>query len=443
MQKIITEKSSHLKFISSMDWAIIIVFALIGLGMNFLPFNMGIFLVLQVVLPGTIFIMYKHRPVMMFAVYLFFSILPTGAYGGFTATLQPAVSWQYYYLSATAVVLFLFIFLFWSVFASRKTFKLNKPLVCFVIFMILSLGWTVSMARYNLSTFWKMCALYLILPLFINNENDLKLVFAAYVIYLNAFCISILPILFARTEIYRGIVLLDPNYASLGITIGIAIVLSGLSKFQKILSNKFKLLLYLTIVISLLTMSFFVSITAFIILFLLLTLFFLYNFKNLKVLLLNTIVFSVIYIVFNHYRLFHAIEGRFRTEALMEGSGRSVIQTSLLRSFAEFDIFGILLGKGFLTAAYYSIGGAGAHNSYISILIGFGLIGLLIYFIYLLNIGLRIKNGQYNAFCMLFVALFVWGFSLQPFYINYGILGFCLLTAIANLSFPYSTQTEL
>jgi hypothetical protein len=440
MSSTVSGKNEQHLFLTANEWVFIILMAIVGLGMNHFPFNMGIFLVLQILLPGTIFIFYMNRPVMMVIAFLFLAVLPAAAYGGFTEELRFAGLSQFYYLSATSVILFLFVFWLHAVLFLKKTFKFNRPLLIFIIFMVLSIAWTVSMKHYSASAFWLMCALYLMLPIFISNEKDFRLVVGAYIIYLNAFCLSILPLLFAGTDLDRGTVLLNPNYASFGIVIGIAIILSVLTQYKRILSKNFKLFLYSTLTISILTMSFFVSVSSFIMFFIVSILFLLYNSRSMKVFLLNTASFATMFVIFNYYGFFEAIESRFRTEDIMIVSGRDVIQKALLESFAEFDLFSQLFGKGFLTTGYFGIGGAGAHNSYISILISFGLIGLLIYLLYLLNIFIRVKNSQYSPFLMLFTVLLIWGVSIEPYIMITGIFAFCLLTAAANFGLNYNLK---
>jgi len=421
------EQSQDEKFVLKKDWVLIILLAFIGFSTNHLvSYSRSLNIAWNFLLMSGLFIFFKKRPVIMVVAYILCGILPSRVYGGFvTDDIINTIS-----LQAEALIFFAVLFAGYGKLLLKQSYKLNLPLLFFVILMMLSTGWTVSHLYYSRS-FFGLCAAYLFLPLFISSERDVKVVIASYLIYLNIFCVNALLTFASNPFLRRGIVHLDPNYASLIVLIGISLVLVTLVQYGKVITKKIAIYLYATLFVSLLTLTFFASMTAFIVLGVLMNIFLLYNFKKLKFLYANTVVFISTFFALNHYGFLDTVITRYRTENLMEMSGRTENLRILLNSFANFDFFSKLVGSGYGTIL--TPRGSSAHNMYLSILLYFGIIGLAIYCVYLFNVFTKIKKYRYKPFLMLLSVLLIWGFSIEPHITPEGVIGFSLLTAIAAL----------
>lgn len=93
---------------------------------------------------------------------------------------------------------------------------------------------------------------------------------------------------------------------------------------------------------------------------------------------------------------------RFSIESILEsdGSGRYEIWEDALRTFENSDVFHVICGYGMgasrTVAAYFSFTRVNVmHNVFLEVLIGLGLIGLIIYCIYLFNIYVLSKSSYF------------------------------------------------
>jgi O-antigen ligase len=92
-----------------------------------------------------------------------------------------------------------------------------------------------------------------------------------------------------------------------------------------------------------------------------------------------------------------------------------------------------MFGTGYLSANYYGIG-MQAHNSYISILFSFGLLGFLVYSAFLFNIYKSLSKSYNKNYLILFFFLIFYGFALEPYHITEGMLLFCFLQGVNRVN---------
>lgn len=420
------EKTEMIKgpFITGKEWMFIIILAFIGYFWNHIPYRHMMSVVLQVTILGTIFVLYRRRPAALIVAYILLNILPTRMYGGFSQTVD-----YYYSLNPQICMASSLLFLAFGLLALKKEYRIRLSILLFVLIMVASLFWTISFARYDLD-FWWMCVAYLLFPLFITNEPDLRLVLTAYIVAVDVFCIEVLPIL-AVSSLERGMINLDPNYAAFFVIISIAIIFTLLTMYKSVLTRKYIVFLSASGLLAAVTMSYFESRTSFVMLIVLIMLYLWYNLKRFKTFLLSIIAIASVGIILFQMGIFDGVLMRFEEPGVISGGGRYVIQQQLLNAISQFDAFRLIFGNGYLTSSFFGTG-LQAHNSYISILISFGLIGLFIYGFYLFEMLISLGKGIYRPFLIIFLLLFLYGFSLEPYLMAEGILLFCILSAINN-----------
>lgn len=414
-------------FISRSKWLVILVLALIGTYWNHLSYNNALSFLMQTVLLGMIFVVYSKQPVMLIVAYILLNILPTRMYGGFTESAH-----LYYALNPKISIASALLFFALGMFISRHKFRIRYSILLFVCIMIASMFWTRSFSFYNMD-FWWMCIAYLVLPMFIQDDGDVRVVLAAYITAVDMFCLNVLPILASKDKLYRGIVNLDPNYAALFVIISVALIMIIFTVYRSLLSKKITLFLLASAIISIITLAYFASRTSFVMLLFLVLAYLYFNLKQIKTTLISLIAVVTTFMVLNQYGLFNSIIMRFAEPNARTAGGRFDIQQALLESIFRLDPFHFLFGNGYLTTGYFGIG-AQAHNSYISILVSFGLIGLIVYGIYLIEIYFILNKTRYRPFLILFGLLFLYGFSLEPYLIIEGILFFSVLNGMSNIN---------
>ena len=123
--------------------------------------------------------------------------------------------------------------------------------------------------------------------------------------------------------------------------------------------------------------------------------------RKTKYVIFVSLFFVICILVFDYLLVFlpPEVAERFSVEFLKEEgtSSRSEIWTALLSRFFEDDFFSVLFGHGIGTSAFYNIfDNHVAHNAFIDILIGTGIVGVLTYIsIFALTIKKAWKSKNY------------------------------------------------
>lgn len=422
----IDANSGRSQFMPSHDWMAIIALALLGATINSLSYSNSRSILLQTALLGGIFVIYRSRPVMMIVAYIFLNILPSRMFGGYMES-----SPLFYTLNSRICIVFALIFFAYGLIILKRSYKIELVTVIFVLFIFLSYAWAVLPTWYD-NDLWWMCTAYVLWPLFIQEDNDLRIVLTSYILATGVFCVNVLPMLMEKTELYRGSVNLDPNYAAFFILVGVTAIAVCFAVYGQHINFILRVLLLATGILGIITMSYFASRTSFIILGILGALYLLYNFRRAKTVVQTLLGITLMGFVLEQYGYFEPVLTRFQTVTTSSAGGRLEIQSALLETLVKSDILTILFGNGYLTAGYFGLG-MQAHNTYVSIIFGFGLVGFLLYCAYLIRIYLPLKGNLYQPFLIMFWFLCVYGLALEPYHIPEGFLMFCLLSGIANL----------
>jgi len=422
-------------FLETNDWLALIMLALTGLGLNQISYNNMLSVLIQVFLLGLVFLLYRKRPAMIMVAYIFLTILPLRLYAGFSESGQGV-----YTLNPKICIAFAVFFMIYELVMVKRKYRIDLFILLFVAVMICSLAWTISMNSYTYH-FWWMCIAYVFFPLLIREDHDIRIVVVSYIVAVDVFCLRILPILLTETGLYRGSINLNPNYAAFFVIISMALIFTMLTHYRTVISQKMKLLFFASAVLDVITMSSFASRTSFVMLAILIFIYLLFNHKQIKTVLLTVIGVLTLSIILNHYGVFDPVLLRFADDSASTGGGRIPIQMELLKSVYSGDVGRLIFGNGYLTAANFGLSRQ-AHNSYISILLGFGLVGLLIYLAYLFRLFILLRNSEYSSFLIMFYFLILYSFSLEPYHIVEGITIFCLLSGINTISMPMELLQE-
>lgn len=415
-------------FLPASDWLAVILLALSGALINYIPYSSRLSILLQAFLLGMVFLLYRSRPVMLIVAYILLRIMPSSIYGGFGGTAQ-----GYYALNSKISIAFALLFIFYGLVILKRSYRIELSALILVLFIISSLTWTVSGQWYDMDLWW-MCLAYLVFPMFIKEDNDLRLTLIAYVVAVDVFCVLVLPVLLVNTDLYRGTIRLDPNYAAFFVLISIAIILTMLTQYSAVISGKLKILLSGSAVLAVITMAIFASRTSFIILGFLVIAYLLFNFKDIKTVAFSSLGIVALFYVLNYYGFFDNILLRFGLLNTGTGGERLIIQQQLLKSLFGSDLLRVLFGNGYLTASYFGLK-MQAHNTYVSVLHGFGMLGFLTYLAYLLNIFFGLNRGYYRSFLIMFFFLCLYGLALEPYHMWEGITFFAVLSGIPGVDY--------
>lgn len=395
------------------------------MNMNAISYNHLFSIFIQVVLLSTVFVLFRSRPAMFLVAYILLSILPMKMYGGFLVDSETS----FYALNSLISLLFLCIFVGYDFFVNKRNFKSVFIPIFLIFYAILSYLISISQLSYTMN-FWWIITSYLLMPLLLKTENDLKLILSAYIISIFVFILKVLPLI-SSSEVYRGIVNLNPNYASFYLLTGVAVSLSIITKYKN-LSFLFRAFIAIVLIMSIITMSFFASRTGFLMLLILLALYLFFNKKNFKIIIISVIIIGTVVMILNYFEFFENFILRFQEDDVITAGGRFTIQLELLKYYGESDMYRQLLGYGFLTSSNFGLG-MQAHNTYVSILIGFGLVGLTVYLYYLFRLSINLVKSKNQYLLIIFLFLIFYGFALEPYHITEGVMLFCVLSGSTRI----------
>lgn len=423
------DRNSNIREIRKVrDYIWLIAMAALGGLISFIPFNHTVALAFQVVAAAVVLIGNYRRPVMMIVANIFLANLPIQLIGGFSKETQ-----QYYYLSRTILCMMVVSFLFLDLVVARgvNRGKLNIWLTIFSFYAILTYSWALIRPYYD-PGFLLMCLSYIFFPFFLRDEWDVKLVLIAQIVYAQIFSVLALPVIWGG-EYFRGIINLDPNYASFTLVLSLVSSLVLYTRNGRSLSFFFKAILVLFSALNLVLLGVFASRTAFLALALVASVFIFLNFKSLKVLITSNIMIVSLMIILNKRGFFDTIFARMSEKDVLGGGGRVSIWTNLIYSIKSFGMSRLIFGNGYLTTGLFGKG-VQAHNAYLSILIGFGIVGLILFLGYQVHSFLAIIGKRMTPYLLFVACLAVYCVALEPYIIPDGIIFFSIIGAIPKLA---------
>lgn len=317
------------------------------------------------------------------------------------------------------IILSIYIF---HLFYGLQKSKTNYILVFLLIFTLFSnlLNNVAGKSEYN---FVRFIIITIISTKLIRNSNDIRLMEWGFVII--SLCLSIYGLIFYKDFMVNAIDLQDqeriywndPNY--LGSIIAIGMVIS----FYYLLTISYNNFIYkifclATIVLGFINLGMFASRGAFLALSLAI-LFILYkrtySFRNV---ILAIIILGIIAYSFMALPVFRTLINRFGDETILNGSGRITIWKESFEFFLNSKLLTIIIGGGgtfsykISGTAIGSLSISSPHNNYLEILYDYGIVGLTLFIILIINL-IKINNKNVLGFSLTLL-LIVSSLTLSP-----------------------------
>jgi len=421
------------------DSIILLLFTIISsLGM-LIPYNSILKLLYQmIVFCCLIFFVFK-KPNIVLPVIFLTTIAPVRSYAGvFSKELFFIVFDNEDFI---AIMLLVIVLLKLIIDKSIRT-KYLSLLYIFVILLCLSYFYTDNYTRsiYYTSSFWSIVLTYSIVPLFIKNENDFNMLLKGF---LFAFIQNAVLVLIKFTSTGMAIdfdALLNRNYYSLYIVI---ITIASLVYLLK--NPQESLFLKLITVISLIPNCLFLlllsSRSSFIILIVSLFLLFILMKKSIKVILPMTVVFIFLLYFINNFNVTEVLFNRFEQEDVSSANGRADILVAMLDNFSVRPLLQKLFGTGYFSIFVDTYGGLfGTHNSFLSCLMHYGILGLMCFASIFLIILIKIfRNKKFKFYIVVVLTMFIYCFIAEPHIKTEFIFLFVGLLSMRN-NFNYNVR---
>lgn len=135
------------------------------------------------------------------------------------------------------------------------------------------------------------------------------------------------------------------------------------------------------------------------------------------------------YVLINNEFMYNLVGNKIFTDLSEETS--AVLRSALKIQAWEYFKSSPLLGHGFYSFDKVSFNGLYAHNNYLEILTGLGIIGLLLYYGFLLSTLLSLWKRKKDEMCFLFFSMLLMSFVIEYWQVNYVQKGVYFIYAMA------------
>ena len=338
---------------------------------------------------------------------------------------------NYYGLNGTILTLILIALLLFKL--KENDFKLkiyrgSESLILFSILMLISSVWAIN--TYEYTDYYKsICIIYLLVPFLIESEDDIKFSKFMYIISGLFLGITIVPHILLKGTIYESSVVVDRNYQSCFVILCLLQNIIYLTDYKKEIRLMNKLIYISVILMDLYLIITSASRSAIISLVIAVLVFLLINHKDLKKIFVFFIVLSIILFYAYDLHLLDFILERFELDNVVDGNGRTLIWDLYLKGFSKGNLLNLIFGHGLVGQTFY---GKPAHNIFISILYSYGLLGIILFTKFILNIIFNlVSSKRFNEF-ILMIPIFFMCCTVEPYYRVEFALYLPLILGISN-----------
>ena len=370
---------------------------ILGLISPIFPYNNALSIIFQFVIVLVIMVFYNEKTYLFIPVMLVLKITQSKING--TIHIE---SPQHYAINNIMIILLLIGLYIYKVVKEKKIVLPHGNVFIFILVahMAMTFFWAENKVPYD-DSFLMILLLYLIVPTFIKNHQELKHVMTSYLISSIIYSIHVIYYLNINDITSNISASINRNYACLYIISSLIISVVFFQLYQKEISIILKIAFCMNIIACLYIMIMFASRSAFIILIVFFILFFILS-KSVKIKMLYLIILVIALLLVLQFGVGEYLLERFTRDDIYTANGRTVIQGELLDKYFNSDIFHMILGYGFNNIK--TDNGFTAHNSYVSIILSFGLIGILTFVFYILNLIINLFNKRYSLFTIVIIS---------------------------------------
>ena len=292
-------------------------------------------------------------------------------------------------------------------------------MMLFGVQMLLSQFYAISLNEYG-EFFSGICLMYIIIPYFIESDEDVIMSRIAFALAGVFMAIGILPYIVNygdlssyTTFINGNSLLVDRNYQSLFIMLCVLQIIVLLIETGKRLALILKVGLISTIIANLAIVVAGGSRSAIITMMSGIIIYLIINRKNISKFIFFLLIVSLLGIIAYQMGLFDVVIERFNANDVSSGNGRFDIWKLFIDSYFNGNIISWLFGRG-LVGVFYT--NSPAHNVYISILFCFGIVGGILYLGNIVaTICNCIKTHHANELIIL-IPILIMCCTLEPYY---------------------------
>lgn len=419
------------KFLSMKDYYNLFIFSLVSILMVYLPYNSAISYMIQLTIVVLLVALFYKRPVFFLIAYQFFeinivNIISTRFEREVIITNQEGY-YLNYFITASTFVIFIFI----DLFVLKRKININKSIFLLSLIILFSVSWAANLSFYTLEL---VCLLmiYIFAHNFIRRDYELRLIFLSTILNGLIYALISIPYLVAYSESSIYDMLSDTNYTSLYCLSIISICYITLIVYKNVVPFFLKTLIYSVVVLLAFVILLTLSRTGFVVFCLLSVYFIVQSLKSKAKYNLIILVFIFFILSMNsesYVNYFDSLFLRFDSEQINTMNGRTDIAGMYFNKLANSDFFTLMFGNG-----YYStfIPHVAPHNTFIAILSFFGIVGMILFIAYLINIYVVVKNSEYKSLELLLLLFLIVGFTLETFKVQILIILLSAAKSVVN-----------
>lgn len=379
-----------------------------------IPYNNILKLIYEMAIIASLIIFTLKKPNLVLPIIFLTTISPIRSYGGLFSKEITFITFDNEMILIIALLVIILLKLF-----INKYIQIKKliPLYILIFIFVLSYFYTDDYTRstYYKTSFWVIVLSYSIVPLFIKSKSDLNVLIKSFALAFiqNAFLIIVKFLINGFNIDFESII--NRNYFSLYIVI---IMVASLIYVANNLKNSklFNTLIFISFVPNVLMLFLLASRSAFIIILISLFVFLVLNIKNKKILI--PIVLAVLVLVFlcETFNVTEVLFDRFQQDDVVSGNGRINILIAMLDKFIDRSVLEMSFGTGYYSIFVNTYGFLyGTHNSFLSYLMHYGIIGLLCFLvIFSRNIIMVIRNSSLKNYLIFLVAMVFYCCVAEP-----------------------------
>ena len=353
---------------------------IVATALIFLPYHSSINLLVQIGLMGLTVLSFVLEPASVFSSLLFFNILPTTV----SSATQPnhSVAAVYYLGYRMAWMVLLGLAAFYALIHYKRLSIGRYSWICmgFGAYMLITNLWAWDTTYYS-DTFYMLVGIYAALPVLLNTREDTRFVWESFIwggflLAANMLAYTLTVGLIQETGVDK-----DSNYLSLVTMIVLTMSIAYLYQFWRDVSKWTRAVIAISAIMSVFLLISYASRTAFLVLLMYLFLIALYLMKNNKKALIILSFLGVVTIWLIYVQgVFDYLARTFFEENFETGNGRTLLWAQYWQEYLRESVLLKIFGRGFhvfrgsfLRFRFF------AHNSYLSVLIDFGLIGEILF----------------------------------------------------------------
>lgn len=345
-----------------------------------MPYHSSLNQLVQMGIMALSALFYVYKPVSAISSILMFNILPTTI---LTATNPSGNGVGVYYLGYKMSWVLLVIMACIYILQNRNHFTVKRQKwlsIGFGTHMMISRFWAWDATYYG-DTFFLLIAIYCITPLLIHSASDVQFLWISFI---SAGLLLTARMLFFTLNvgtIQQVGVSADSNYISMNTIIILTLCMAYFFDYQQKKSWLISVILMISVIGSVFLIVSYASRTAFLILiaYMIMVTGTMLR-ENLKAIIALVIIACITIYVIVSAGIFDYLASDFFEENFSTGNGRTLLWAQYIDEFLNENLLLKVFGRGFHVYRAKFVGfNLFAHNSYLSILIDFGLSGLCLF----------------------------------------------------------------